>query len=118
MTVGLRGRGAKLRFRVRWRVGRGPTAHVEAVLHEGDAQAGTRPVLGRVRGMQEVGEQKADELEGHADHAVPHEAENGADGEAVNVDFVRGHSWGEDGGFPVWGGSICGGLFVSLGRGC
>ncbi len=38
--------------------------------------------------MQEVGEQEPDELEGHADHAVPDETEEGANREAVDVDFI------------------------------
>ena len=50
-------------------------AHVETVLYEGDAKASSGAVLRGVCGVQEVGEEEADELEGHADHAVPDEAE-------------------------------------------
>lgn len=88
--------------------------HREAVLYERDAQAGARPVLGRVRGVQEIGEQEADELEGHGDHGVPDEAEDGADGEAVDEDFVADHAGREDRGFPVGRRGVCGGLFVGL----
>lgn len=38
--------------------------------------------------MQEVCEQEADELEGHRYHAIPDEGEDGADREAIDVDFV------------------------------
>lgn len=63
-------------------------AHTETVLDEGDAEAGFRAVLCGVGGMQQVGEQEADELEGGADHAVPDEGEEAADGQPVNVDVV------------------------------
>ena len=89
--------------------------HVEAVLDESEAEAGARAVFGGVGGVEEVGEEEADELEGHADHAVPHEGEDGADGEAIDVDFVRGHAGGEDGGFPVGGCGVGGGGLVGLG---
>ena len=67
-------------------------------------------------GVEEVGEEEADELEGHADHAVPDEAEERADWEAIDVDFVRGIevAWGEDGGFPIGRCGICGGCFIGL----
>lgn len=64
------------------------TFHVEAVLDEGDAEAGAGAVLGGVGGVQQVGEEETDELEGHGNHAVPDEAEDGADGEAFDVDLV------------------------------
>ena len=69
-----------------------------------------------MRGVQEVCEQEADELEGHADQAVPHEAEDGADGEAVDEDGVGGvrAAWGEDRGFPVGRRRVGGGGFVGL----
>lgn len=41
----------------------GGALHVEAVLDEGDAQAGAGAVLGRVGRVEEVGEEEADELE-------------------------------------------------------
>jgi len=91
-------------------------AHAEAVLHQCDSQAGLGPVLGGVRGVEEVGEEEADELEGHADHPVPEEGEEGADGEAVDEDVVGGGgAVCEDRGFPVWRGGVGGGLFVGLG---
>lgn len=65
-------------------------AHVEAVLHKGDAEPGSRTVFGGVRGVEEVGEEETDKLEGHADHGVPDKGEEGADGKAFDVDFVRG----------------------------
>ena len=57
----------------------GCVAHLEAVLHEGDAEAGAGAVLCGVAGVQEVGEEEADELEGHGDQGVPDEGEEGAD---------------------------------------
>lgn len=96
--------------------GRGDCAfHGEAELDEGYAQAGEGAVLGGVRGVQEVGEQEANDLEGHGDHSVPDEGEDGADGQAVDVDFVRAAEAGrEDGGFPVGWCRICCGLFIGL----
>ena len=67
-----------------------------------------------MRGVQEVGEQKTDELEGHADHGVPDKGEEGADGEAFNVDFVCGAGGDDEGGFPVGGCCVGGGGFVGL----
>jgi hypothetical protein len=71
-----------------------------------------------VRGVQQVGEQKPDKLERHADQRVPGEGEDGADGEAVDVDFRGGggtEAAGEGyGGFPVGRGSVGGGCFVGL----
>ena len=65
--------------------------------------------------MKEVGEEEADEMEGHADHAVPEEGEEGADGETVDEDVVGGRgAVRKDRGFPVWRGGISGGLFVGL----
>lgn len=40
-------------------------------------------------GVQEVGEQEADELEGHAYEPVPDEGEERADEQAVYEDVVR-----------------------------
>lgn len=68
--------------------GAAAAAHVEAVLDEGDAEAGAGAVLGRVRGVEKIGEEETDELEGHADHGVPDKAEDGTDGETVDVNFV------------------------------
>lgn len=62
--------------------------HVEPVLDKCDAKPGARPVLRRVRRVQEVGEQETDQLEGHADHAVPDETEYGSDGHPVDVYFI------------------------------
>lgn len=63
-VVGAAGRGFAL-----------SSTHVEAVLHEGDAEPGSRTVFGGVRGVEEVGEEETDELEGHADHGVPDKGE-------------------------------------------
>lgn len=65
--------------------------------------------------MEEVGEQEADELEGRRDHAVPDEAENGADREAIDVDLIwAAETGGKYGGFPIrWYGIGCG-LFIGL----
>ena len=57
--------------------------HIETVLYQCDTEAGPRAVFGGVCGVEEIGEEESDELEGHADHAVPDEAEERADGEAV-----------------------------------
>jgi hypothetical protein len=92
----------------------GSRAEAEAELHEGYAETGARAVFGGVRCVQEVGEQEADELKRHAYHGVPDEAEKRADGEAFHEDFVAEGAGGEDGGFPVWRGGVCGGLFVCL----
>lgn len=51
------GAGHRGRFAV------GGALHVEAVLDEGDAQAGAGAVLGCVGRVEEVGEEEADELE-------------------------------------------------------
>jgi hypothetical protein len=64
--------------------------------------------------VEEVCEEETDELEGHGDHGIPHETEDGSDGKAVNVDFVAKDARGEDSGFPVRWGCVCGGLFVRL----
>ena len=68
--------------------GGGGAFHDEAVVDERDAKAGAGAVLGGVGGVQEVGEEEADKLEGHGDDAVPDEGEEGSDGEAVDVDLV------------------------------
>jgi hypothetical protein len=99
--------------------GGGATLHVEAVLDQGEAEAGPGPVLGCVAAVEQVGEQEADELEGHADHGVPGKGEEGADGEAVDVYIVAavgvvGGVREGDGGFPVGGGGVGGGGFIGL----
>ena len=55
-------------------------SHEESVLHHGDAEAGPGSVFGGVGGVEEVGEEETDDLEGGADHSVPDEAEEGTDG--------------------------------------
>ena len=67
-----------------------------------------------VGGVQEVGEQEADELEGCADHAIPDKGEEAADGQAVDVDVVGGGAGREDSGFPVGRRCVGRGLLVSL----
>lgn len=65
--------------------------------------------------MEQVCEEETDELEGHGDHCVPDEGEDGADWETVDVDIVGvGGVGGEDGVFPVWRGGVGGCLFVGL----
>lgn len=64
--------------------------------------------------MQEVGEQESDELEGHGDHSVPDEREDGADRETLDEDFVAKGAGGEDRGFPIRWCRVGGGLFVRL----
>lgn len=54
-------------------------AHLEAVLHECDSEAGAGAVLCCVAGVEEVGEEESDELEGHGDEGVPDEGEEGSD---------------------------------------
>ena len=92
----------------------GCRAEAKAKLDEGDAETGARSVLCGVGGVQEVGEEEADELEGHGDHGVPDEAEEGADGQALDKDLVAKGAGGEDGGFPVGRCCVGGGLFVCL----
>lgn len=96
-----------------WRFG-GTSTHEEAVLHHRDAKAGLGAVLGRVGSMQEVGEEETDELKRHADHAVPKEGEERADGKTVNVYFVRGSPGCKNCGFPIWRGCIGGSLLIRL----
>ena len=54
-------------------------AHLEAVLHECDSETGAGAVFCCVAGVEEVGEEEADELEGHGDEGVPDEGEEGSD---------------------------------------
>jgi hypothetical protein len=63
--------------------------------------------------MKQIGEKEADELEGHAYHAVPYKRENGSYGESIDVYFVTGHAWGDNGGLPVGWRRISCGLFIS-----
>jgi len=81
-------------------------------LYQCNAQAGEGAVLGGVGGVEEVGEEETDDLERHGDHGVPNKGEYGADGEPIDVDFVRDHAGGEDCGFPVGRGRVSSGLFV------
>lgn len=97
-----------------WGCSWGRASHGKAVLYEGDAKTGTRAILGGVGGVEEIGEEKADQLEGHAYHTVPDEGEERADGEAFVEDFVGGHARGQDGSFPVGRSGICSCLFVGL----
>ena len=54
-------------------------------------------------------------MEGHRNHAVPDEGEDGADGETFDVDFVgAAESGGEDRRFPVGRSGVGGCLFVRL----
>lgn len=64
--------------------------------------------------MKEVGEQEADKLEGHRDHGIPDEGEDGADREAFDEDFIAKSARSEDGSFPVGRCSVGGGLFICL----
>lgn len=92
-------------------------AETEAELYERDTETSTGSVLCGVGRVEEIGEQETDELEGHGDHGVPEEAEERADGEAFDEDFVAESARCENGGFPVWWCCICGGLLVCLGQG-
>lgn len=89
--------------------------HVKPILDQSDAQTGTRAVLRCVRRVEEIGEQETDELEGHGNHAVPDEAEYGADWHAIDIDLVRAtKARGENGRLPVWGCGICCRLLICL----
>ena len=66
--------------------------------------------------MQEVGEEEADELEGHGDHGIPDETEERTNRETFDKDFVAVCAWSQNGGFPVWRCSIGCGLFVCLNK--
>ena len=93
----------------------GSTAHVEAVLDESDAEACSGAVLGGVGGVEQVGEEETNELEGHADHTIPDEAEEGAHWKAVNVHFIgRMKAGSEDGCFPVGRSGVCSCGFIRL----
>ena len=93
-------------------------AEAEAELDEGDAEACARAVLRSVGGVQEVGEEEADELEGHGDDGVPDEAEEGAHRQALDEDFVAKHAGRQDGGLPIWRRCVGSGLFVRLQWSC
>ncbi len=68
--------------------------------------------MGRV---EEIRQEETDELEGHGDHGVPYEAEEGSDRHAVDVDLVgAAETWREDRRLPVRRCSIRGGLLVCL----
>ena len=68
-----------------------------------------------MRCMQQIREQKSDELERHGYRRVPDKGEEGADWQAVDVDFVRVvGARGENCGFPVGGSGIGSGGFVGL----
>lgn len=92
----------------------GGTLHRETILNKGDAKAGAGSVFGGMGRVEEVGEKETDELEGHGDHGVPDKGEYGADGEALDEDLIAKGTRGEDGGFPIGRGRICGSLFVCL----
>ena len=93
------------------------TLHVESVLHECYAQAGSGAVFGGVGGVEEVREEETDELEGHGDHAVPDEGEDGADRKPFIEDLVwPAEPRCENGGFPIRWCGVCSGLFVCLGN--
>jgi hypothetical protein len=64
--------------------------------------------------MEQVGKEETDELEGHGYHGVPQEAEEGADGEAFDEDFIAERAGSENGGFPVRRCCVSGSLFVRL----
>ena len=89
-------------------------AHIESILYKRQAQAGSRTVLCGVGGVKEICEQETDKLEGHGNHGVPQEAEEGTDGKALDEDFIAKSAGSENGGFPVWWCGVCGGLFICL----
>lgn len=89
-------------------------AESETELHERDTETSAGSVLCGVGRVEEVGEEESDELEGHGDHGVPEEAEEGADGEAFDKDFIAKSAGSEDGGFPVGWCRVCGSLFICL----
>jgi hypothetical protein len=89
-------------------------AEAEAELDECDTEASAGSVLGGVSGVQKIGEEEADKLEGHGYHGVPYEAEERADGEALDKDFVAEGTGSEDGGFPVRRCCVGSSLFVCL----
>jgi len=89
------------------------TVHVEAVVDERDAETKARAILGRVRGVQEVGEEKADELKGRRDQGIPAKADQGSHRHSINVDVV-GHpkARNRERRLPVLGQGVGGSLFV------
>ena len=62
-----------------------------------------------MRGVQEVGEEEPDELEGDGDKHVPEEGEERSRGEMVDdhVTWSVGRRGGMDGCFPVGWNGIC-----------
>ena len=65
--------------------------------------------------MEEIGEQKADELEGHGNESIPDEGEHRSDKEAIHEDVIAVVSTrSENGSLPIWWCCVCGGLFVGL----
>ena len=115
MTIWIRGRsvgkGSGITTPIFARAG---ALHVEAVLYKCQAESCSTSIFGSVSGVKEIGEEKADELKGHAYHAVPDEGEDRADWKAVNVDLVRCHARSDNGGLPIWWSSVCGRLFICL----
>lgn len=90
--------------------------HRKAIVEQGDAEAGAGAVLGGVGVVEKVCEEETNKLEGHADESIPDEREEGADDQTVDKDVIRAVASGsKDGGFPVGGSGVGGGLFVGLG---
>ena len=122
MRIGIAGSRSKLIALLLWwrrsASQRRCALHAEAVLHERDAESGPGAIFCSVGGMEEIGEEEADDLERHADHCVPYKGEDGADWQAVDVDFIAYHARSQDGCFPVRRGSIGSGRFVRLDAMC
>ena len=89
-------------------------AETETELYECDTETSAGSILCSVGSVEQIGEEETDELEGHGDHSVPEETEEGADGKTFDEDFIAESAGSEDGGFPVGWCGVCGGLFVGL----
>jgi hypothetical protein len=89
-------------------------AETETELYKCDTETSAGSILCSVGSVEQIGEEETDELEGHGDHSVPEETEEGADGKTFDEDFIAESAGSEDGGFPVGWCGVCGGLFVGL----
>ena len=74
VAVGIRWRDILVTATVTRRVT--ATLHIEPPLNEREAETRSTAVLRGVGGVQEIGQQKPDQLEGHGYHGIPHKGED------------------------------------------
>lgn len=95
-----------------------PAAQRKPILNQRDAKPRPGAEACRVSGMEEVGKEEADELEGDRDEHVPEEGEERAGREGVDDHFADG-VWGKggvDSRLPIWGDGV--GLGGGIGGRC